>query len=467
MRGRRRRTGKGRLRRFRPDLSALREPGIRRLLGAKAASMAGDGMVLVAMAFAVYELDGGDPQLGYVMAAFGIAYVATLPVGGVLGDRYSKRQLMIAADLLRFGSQAFVAVLWWMGDAAIWQLVVAQVPLGIGSALFRPAANAIVPELAGAEQLQGANALRALVEAVGNLGGPAIGVALLTALGPGWVFGIDAASFLASAVLLAGLPLVPAADPPNVDGTGSLARQLRVGAGRWWIDVKEGWVAFRSRTWLWVVVGMFTLINGLMLAPFFVFAPSVAEDSMGGAAAWMVMLIAIGAGEIVGSLIAAAWKPERPLLVGLLVFAVWIVPLVLLAAAAPLVLIAAGLVVAGVGQVIFGTVWDTTLQTHVDEQHLARVSAIDEFGGWGLVSFGRAAAGWTVAGVGAAAGLYGGAALVAVTTAGALAVPSVRNLPREPNDGTGPADREGKAESARSEPTPKPVVTGRAAGETA
>jgi hypothetical protein len=188
---------------------------------------------------------------------------------------------------------------------------------------------------------------------------------------------------------------------------------------------------------------------------------------MGGAAAWMVMLIAMGAGEIVGSLIAGAWKPERPLLVGLLVFAVWVVPLVLLAAAAPLVWIAAGLVVAGVGQVIFGTVWDTTLQTHVDEQHLARVSAIDEFGGWGLVSFGRAAAGWTVAGAGAAAGLYGGAALLAVTTAGALAVPSVRNLPREPNDGTGPADTDGKAERARSEPTPKPVVTGRAAGETA
>jgi MFS family permease len=463
MRGRQTGNGAGwrvRLRRLRPDFGALREPGIRRLVGAQAASMAGDGMVLAAMAFAVYDLDGGDRQLGYVMGAFGIAYLLTLPVGGVLGDRFSRKQLMIVADLMRFGSQAVVAVLWWTGDAAIWHLIVAQVPLGIGSAVFRPSASAVVPELAGADELQEANALRALVQSLGNLGGPALGGVLLTAFGPGWVFGFDAASFVVSAAFLVGLPLIPAPTEAKPERQGNLIGQLGGGVKAWWIDVKEGWTAFRSKTWLWVVVGKFTLDNGLIIAPFFIFAPSVANDSLGGPAAWTVMLVGLGAGEIVGSWVAGLWKPKRPLLVGLLLFSMWVVPLVLLAVVAPVAWIAFGLFLGGVGQVMFMAVWNTAIQTHVDRQHLARVNAIDEFGGWGLVSFGRAAAGWVVTAWGATAGLYGGAALLAATTTGALAIPSVRNLPAEATSG----------EAASSEPRPeadlppKPVVVGVPAG---
>lgn len=124
----------------------LRERAVRLVVGADLASLVGTFMVLAAMPFAVLSIGGSAVWVAAVLAAQGLSLAAFLPIGGVLGDRFPRKSVMIAADLLRLGSQAVLAVLLLTGSASLWQLVAAQVIHGIGTGLFMPAASAIVPD---------------------------------------------------------------------------------------------------------------------------------------------------------------------------------------------------------------------------------------------------------------------------------------------------------------------------------
>ena len=143
-----------RLRRWRPDLSPLREGRARRLIGSEFASLIGDGMVLTAMPFAVVAIGGGALEISVVLAAQGVGLAGTVLFGGVVGDRFARRRVMVFADVLRFVPQGIVAVLLLTGNASLWQLVAAQVVHGIGTGLFMPASVAIVPDAVSGPMVQ-------------------------------------------------------------------------------------------------------------------------------------------------------------------------------------------------------------------------------------------------------------------------------------------------------------------------
>jgi MFS family permease len=78
-------------------LGALNEPEFRRLYFARAFSQLGDGLLPVALAFAVLEVDSSPSSLGFVLAARSVPMVAFLLVGGVWADRVERQRLMLAA----------------------------------------------------------------------------------------------------------------------------------------------------------------------------------------------------------------------------------------------------------------------------------------------------------------------------------------------------------------------------------
>ena len=84
---------------------ALREREFRLLFAGQTVSLVGEGMVGVALAFAVLDLTGSVTDLGLVLAAFTLPLVAFLLVGGVLADRFQPRRVMLGSDLARFLSQ--------------------------------------------------------------------------------------------------------------------------------------------------------------------------------------------------------------------------------------------------------------------------------------------------------------------------------------------------------------------------
>src|SRR5256885_89684 len=104
---------------------ALREPRLRLLWLGQATSTLGDGLVPVALAFAVIKtLDRGPTALGIVLAAESIPLVAFVLAGGVWADRLPRQIVMLVSDVLRMAVQAILAVLLLTGRAEIWQLIV-------------------------------------------------------------------------------------------------------------------------------------------------------------------------------------------------------------------------------------------------------------------------------------------------------------------------------------------------------
>jgi len=393
----------------------LSNGGLRRLVLAQFASTVGDLMVVAALPFAVFSIGGTIGQVGIALAVQGVVLAGLLLFGGVGGDRMARRSVVVAADLCRFAAQAVVAALLLTDNLALWQLLVAQAVLGAGGAFFMPAMQGLISQAVHPDRLQQANALRGIAASTGSIAGPAIAVVVLAAWGPGWAFAADAATFLISAALLARVR-VPVRTTP-----ASGRRSIRS-------DLSAGWSAFRRTTWAWAIVTEFAVLNSLVFAPFFVFGPKVSVDSLGGAGAWAAILAAMGAGELLGGLVAMVWRPRRPLLVATLVVSLWAAPLLLLASLAPVPLIAAGAAAAGASLAVFAALWETILQTRTPTPLRSRLSSYDLLGSFALIPLGYVLGALEEELFGAGPGLIAATVVIAVCTFAVLAVPSVRGM---------------------------------------
>src|SRR5919107_1761775 len=100
-----------------PRVGVLAERGFRSLYVARGLSLLGDGVAPVALAFAVLEIEGSATALGLVLAAQTAPRVGLMLVGGVVGDRFSRRGIMLASDLVRFVTQGLAAALLITGRA--------------------------------------------------------------------------------------------------------------------------------------------------------------------------------------------------------------------------------------------------------------------------------------------------------------------------------------------------------------
>lgn len=427
--------------RERLDLRLLRDRKVRRIALAHFTSAAGDGIILAALPFAIHASGGSDGQFVAAVAVQALTMALLLLPAGVIGDRFNRRRVAVVADLMRFGARATFALLLLLGDAAFWQLLVAQAVNGAGFALFENTMDGFVPEVFGDKdetKLQKINALRRLGLSLGLTIGPAIGGALYATTGTASTFAVDALTFLASAALIVRLP-TPFARP-TVD-PASLRDLLS--------DVKEGWTAFWHIGWYWRVAIEFGIVNSLVFAPFFIIGPHVTEESFGGTAAWSAILVGVGAGEIVGSIIAIVLRPKRPLLLATTVVALWIVPLLFMASLAPAFLLVTSSLLAGISLAVFGAIWETTKQAHTPDHLRSRLASFDNFGSLALVPLGYVLGGVLLGTFGASLALVAIAAVLGMATLIVATDPTIRDLTRRP---------------AQSEqPKPQPPFAGRPA----
>jgi len=398
-------------------LAPLRQRNFRLLFFGRVVSFAGSAMAPVALAFAVLELGGSATDLGLVLAVAILPQIFFLLVGGVIADRIPRNLVMVGSNLVAGVAQAVAAYLLLTGRAEIWQLAVVAVVRAVASSFFFPAQQGIVPQTVPAEQLQPANALLRLALNATNIGGAALGGLLVAAAGPGWAIGFDALTYVAAAAIL--LPMRVRA--PERDAATSFIRELG-----------DGWREFRSRTWIWVVVVGFAFANGAEAAGLNILGPVIARESLGGASVWGLVLAATGVGLVLGGLLALRIRPERPLLVGVVSITLLVPPLVLLAIGAPWPAIAAATLLMGIGIELFSVFWDTSLQTHVPNEVLSRVSAWDAIGSLVLIPAAYAVVGPLADAIGVEQTLWLCAGIVFVAITAQLLSREVRELPRLP-----------------------------------
>ena len=396
---------------------ALKERQFRLLWLGQATSTLGDGLVPVALSFAVIDtLDRSATALGAVLAAQSVPLVLFVLVGGVWADRLPRQIVMLVSDVVRCAIQATLAVLLLSGAAQLWHLVVLIAIYGTAQAFFQPAATGVVPATISAQRLQQANAILGLSRAMAFVVGPAIAGVIAATTNPGIVFGVDAGTFAVSATSLALL---------------RLSRSRREGERQSFLaDLKGGWHELLAHTWLWVIVVWASTFLCIVIAPFVTLGPVIAKESLGGAASWGMIAAGWGAGSLAGGVLALRWKPRRPMFVCSALVLLFAPGMALLALRAPAPVIALAQATGGVGMGVFGAVWQTTLQQHVPEEALSRVSAWDWMGTFAFLPLGLILAGPVSDAIGISTTLWISVGYLVVSTLAVLLVPSVRNLRR-------------------------------------
>lgn len=399
-----------------PSLGALGERQFRRYFAGQTTSYLGDGLLPVAISFAVLDLTGSASDLGLVLAVRMVPVVLFLLAGGVWADRLPRHLVMVGSDVVRGGAQAMLAVLLLTGQAELWHLLVLQAVYGTAEAFWRPASTGLLPSIVSAGRLQQANALTAVSVNLAYVVGPATAGVLVATAGAGTAIAVDAATFAVSTAALLGLR-VPA-----------LARTA--GATGFAAELKEGWSEFVSRTWLWVMVVFASLFLLVVTAPLMVLGPVVADRKLGGAGPWGAIAAAIGIGALVGSGVAGRLRAERPMFVAALLFLGPALTAAALGFVLPTAVIAAAGFLAGVTEGVVEVIWITALQQRIPQAALSRVSAYDTVGSFVFMPVGFALAGPVAAAVGTRATLLGVAVFAVISTLMVAFVPGVRELRR-------------------------------------
>jgi len=378
---------------FQPFLAfaqTFRNPNIRRLELAWAASVTGEWSSIVALSVFAYDA-GGPAAVGLVVLIRTLPSAAAAPFAALLSDRFRRERVMVAADLVRALAVA--------GAAAA---VLAQAPAGVVFALaglvalvstaFRPAQVALLPALARTpEELTSANVASTTIESVAFFAGPALGGLLLAATSTGVVFAAQAGTFLLSAFLVGRIRAEPgeAEAEPGDEARGIVREAL------------AGFRAIGTDSRLRLIVGLFaaqTFVAGALNVLIVVTALELLDLGESGVG---LLTSADGVGGLLGAAAALVLVGRRRMAssfgVGLVL---WGLPIALIGAwptpAAALVLLA----VVGIGNTVADVAGLTLLQRAVPDAVLARVFGILESLVLGAIALGAVVAPILVSGLG-------------------------------------------------------------------
>jgi MFS family permease len=351
-----------------PDaLTPLRDSRFAWYFSGRAVSTIGSVMAPVALAFAVLDLTGSASALGVVVAARTLPQVLFLLVGGAVADRFSRSLVMQVSHILSALTQGIVAVLLLTGTASLWMVIVLEALNGIVSAFTFPAFQGIVPQVVPRSHLQQANALLGFSRNGLAILGPTIGALIVVTAGSGWAIAVDALTWAVAAVCMSRVRVTGSASRGSADDTSM------------WRDIVEGWSAFTSLTWVWVVVAAASLLNAIQAGAINTLGPVVAQATI-GRAHWGWVLSAEAAGLLLMTFALMWWRLRNPLRTGMLGVALMAGPILVLGldpSVLPLVVLG---FLAGCGIEVFSIGWQTALQEHVPEHLLSRVSSYDALG---------------------------------------------------------------------------------------
>ena len=334
-------------------------PRVRNVMLADVGSTLGTWAYGVALPVYAYHA-GGARAVGLLFFARFLLAALAAPWLGLLADRWSRRQLMLVADIVRAAIFAGITAVAVTGGSAyiVYALAITST---IISGSYGPAQAALMPSLvASPEELTAANVVGNTISSLGMFVGPAVAGVLLALSGPGAAFALNGALFVWSAIFIA---LVPRDEPPPRPEQPRLLPELMA-----------GFTTVLRRPALRVVVGLtagMTFVDGALEVLLVVLALRVLES---GNASLGWLNTAIGIGSITGALVVAAFVSRRRLAAG---FALGIllssVPLGLTAAVSTLgpaiVLIGA----LGIGSILVQVSSITLIQRSTDNEVLGRV----------------------------------------------------------------------------------------------
>jgi MFS family permease len=378
-----------------------------RLLATRAVSLVGDFLTPVALAFAVLDTLGGNAKdVALVVAPVVLGVAAASLWGGVVADRVSPTRVMALADMVRGLCQMTACFLLLGGVAQVWSLAALALVRGLAGGVFSPASRAVWPLVVERDRLRRINGILGLLGGAAVVVGPLIAAVLLAVTSPGLVLGLDGVTFLASAAVLARLPVLR---PPR--GAASALRD----------ELRHAWSEVSARPWLLPMLVQAALVGLLAAGPLQALGPAVAVQGYGGATAYAMFLSCAGVGALVGGMVVVLRKQDRPLLTAASSLLVVAMPATALALHAPVGLVGAAYLLLGMAEAGYGALWDTELQSRLPQDVLGKVAGLDSLVSFVALPTGTLLAGLLASWVGVNAVLWLAAAAVPAVTLPVLA----------------------------------------------
>jgi len=308
--------------------------------------------------------------------------VVSLPAG-VWIDRLRRRPVLIAADIGRAVALAWVPAGAALGSLTVWQLYAVGFLVGCGTVFFDVAYQSYVPSLVGRDRLIEANSKLELSRSAAQLGGPAAGGGLVVALTAPYAILADAVSYVVSALLLGAIRREEhEPEPATTRVRSELLSGLRLVLG----DPRTRSLVF--------YVATSTFSNGLFWAIFLLFARRELHLSAGLIG---LVLALSNIGSLLGATIAGPLG--RRLGIGRTLVAAGLVsgpPLFLVPLAPhafPVPFLTAGLLVFGLGVIVYNITAISLIQSITPPHLLGRANASRRFLVWGPLPLGALAGG--------------------------------------------------------------------------
>lgn len=278
--------------------ASLRVPNYRLYAGGQIVSLVGTWMQRIAQDWLVLDLTGGSATALGIAAALQFAPTLLLSLwGGVLADRVDKRRALILLQIAMGLCALALGVTVVTGVVALWQVYLLCALLGCFSALDVPIRQSFVSEMVGPAQLGNAVALNSLTFNLARIAGPAVAGALIVAVGTGWVFLINAASF---AGVVTGLALMRTDRLFRSEPVARAPHQLR-----------DGLAYVRSRPEMVAVLVLVFLVSTFGINFFMTLALMARNVFHRDAQGYGLLTTLLAVGSVIGATLAAR-RSGRP-----------------------------------------------------------------------------------------------------------------------------------------------------------
>jgi MFS family permease len=295
-------------------------------------------------------------------------YAIFLLIGGVIADRFNRKKLMLASDLVRSTTQAIVAVLLFNNAISLWHFIVLQSIYATASAFFRPAVAGVIPQIVKKDELEKANALLNTFSNAANIIGPLFAGLLIASFSSSIIFLIDSLTFLVSAIFIY-FTLIPSIKSVAKFSKSEFIKDFKIGGSE----------ILKTR---WIMIGILSraVYHFFVLPALYVLGPIIIREKFGGAQTWVLVMVSLGVGGVVGSLLAMKVKPKRPMVFCMILLAIASTqPLVFLLSGNLIVMLFFFFILSLIVYLQY-IVWISLLQKKVNADLISKVFSWDQLG---------------------------------------------------------------------------------------
>ena len=293
-----------------PYVRLALDPSFSALWAGQLISLFGDRVHMLAIATLVGALTRSELAIALIYVSATLPNLFLSPIAGAFVDRWDPRQVMVVSDLLRAAAVLLIPVV-----AVIWLPLVYPMVILVTtiSVFFRPARVTVLPRMVREEDILPANSAIWVGETFADLIGIPLAAVFVVALGAGLplAFWFDAATYVASALLIATITVRPLVKPAVAEARRRIVDDLKVG----WQYLRQEPVLLGNT----VQSALGQIGGGMFTAVTFVYAIALAGDEVAGTSLWAWIETAIGAGNLIGGFLlglVAARMARGKLIIG-------------------------------------------------------------------------------------------------------------------------------------------------------